>query len=60
MGNRQVLYRIIVVPPAQQLTEKYGRNFEAKNLHRMMQFPDIEIVAPLARLLMIIFVTSRK
>jgi predicted nuclease of restriction endonuclease-like (RecB) superfamily len=35
------------------LVEKYGRNFEAKNLRRMMQFaeefPDSEIVAPLAR-----------
>jgi hypothetical protein len=36
-----------------QLTEKYGNNFEAKSLRRMMQFadkfPDVEIVAPLAQ-----------
>ena len=43
----------IVATLARQLTEKYGNNFEAKNLRRMMQFAeqfsDIEIVAPLAR-----------
>ena len=40
-------------PVAIQLVEKYGKNFELKNLYRMMQFaekfPDIEIVVPLAR-----------
>ncbi|WPR71983.1 PDDEXK nuclease domain-containing protein [Flavobacterium sp. NG2] len=43
----------IVIPVATQLVEKYGRSFEIKNLYRMMQFadifPEIEIVAPLAR-----------
>jgi predicted nuclease of restriction endonuclease-like (RecB) superfamily len=43
----------IVVTLARQLTEKYGRNFEEKNLRRMLQFaeqfPDEEIVGPLAR-----------
>jgi predicted nuclease of restriction endonuclease-like (RecB) superfamily len=43
----------IVVTLARQLTEKYGSNFELKNLHRMIQFADqfsdFEIVVPLAR-----------
>ncbi|MEJ7685050.1 MAG: PDDEXK nuclease domain-containing protein [Segetibacter sp.] len=43
----------IVVTLARQLTEKYGRNFEEKNLRRMLQFAeqfqDFEIVVPLAR-----------
>jgi len=43
----------IVVTLARQLTEKYGRNFEEKNLRRMLQFAeqfsDEEIVGPLAR-----------
>jgi len=37
---------------ATQLTAKYGRSFETRNLRRMMQFseqfPDFEIVSPLA------------
>ncbi|MCL2134644.1 MAG: PDDEXK nuclease domain-containing protein [Candidatus Bathyarchaeota archaeon] len=37
---------------ATQLTTKYGRSFEMRNLRRMMQFseqfPDFEIVSPLA------------
>ena len=43
----------IVSTLSQQLTEKYGRNFEVKNLWRMMQFaeyfPKEEIVATLSR-----------
>lgn len=43
----------IVVTVARQLQSKYGRNFEEKNLRRMMQFSeqftDLEIVVPLAR-----------
>jgi len=43
----------IVVTLARQLSEKYGNNFEEKNLRRMMQFADqftdSAIVGPLAR-----------
>jgi hypothetical protein len=43
----------IVVTLARQLAEKYGRNFEEKNLRRMLQFaeqfPEEQIVGPLAR-----------
>lgn len=43
----------IVVTLSEQLEEKYGRNFNEKNVRRMMQFAnefvDIEIVVPLAR-----------
>ena len=43
----------IVVTLARQLTGKYGRNFEEKNLRRMLQFAeqftDIEIVVTLSR-----------
>jgi predicted nuclease of restriction endonuclease-like (RecB) superfamily len=54
LQNRRADYgRQIVVTLARQLTEKYGRNFEEKNLRRMLQFaeqfPDEEIVGPLAR-----------
>ncbi|MDR1647162.1 MAG: PDDEXK nuclease domain-containing protein [Zoogloeaceae bacterium] len=42
----------IVSALATQLTTRYGRSFEARNLRRMMQFagqfPDFEIVSPLA------------
>ncbi len=45
--------RQIVVTLSRQLTEKYGRNFEEKNLRRMMQFAgqftDMEIVVTLSR-----------
>ena len=37
---------------ARELVERFGKSFEARNLHRMMQFaemfPDLEIVKPLA------------
>jgi predicted nuclease of restriction endonuclease-like (RecB) superfamily len=42
----------IVVTLSRQLTEKYGRNFEVRNLRRMLQFAehfsDIEIVSTLS------------
>jgi hypothetical protein len=42
----------IVSRVATQLTEKYGRTYEVRNLRRMMQFneqfPNFEIVSPLA------------
>ncbi len=43
----------IVANVSAQLEMKYGRNFAEKNLRRMMQFsiefPDFQIVVPLAR-----------
>jgi predicted nuclease of restriction endonuclease-like (RecB) superfamily len=46
--GKQIVSRL-----SHQLQEKYGRNFELGNLRRMIQFsqqfPDVEIVAPLAR-----------
>jgi predicted nuclease of restriction endonuclease-like (RecB) superfamily len=54
LQNRRADYgKKIVSLLATQLTEKYGKNFELRNLRRMMQFaevfPDLEIVVPLAR-----------
>jgi predicted nuclease of restriction endonuclease-like (RecB) superfamily len=54
LQNKRADYgKQIVATLAQQLAEKYGSNFEAKNLRRMMQFaeefPDPEIVATLSR-----------
>ena len=54
LQNKRADYgKRIVATVAQQLVEKYGKNFEMKNLRRMMQFAeqfsDLEIVAPLAR-----------
>ena len=54
LQNKRADYGKRIVPTlSAQLTEKYGKNFETKNLHRMMQFaelfPELEIVAPLAR-----------
>ncbi|MDE7088802.1 MAG: PDDEXK nuclease domain-containing protein [Prevotella sp.] len=52
-GERAAYGKQIVATLSRQLTEEYGRGFDSKNLHRMMQFanvfPDEEIVAPLAR-----------
>jgi DUF1016 N-terminal domain len=53
LGNKRADYGKYIVPIlALQLTEKYGRNFEERNLRRMMQFAsdfsNFEIVAPLA------------
>lgn len=54
LQNKRADYgKQIVVTLARQLTEKYGRNFEEKNLRRMLQFAeqfsDSEKVVPLAR-----------
>jgi hypothetical protein len=54
LQNKRADYgKQVVATLAQQLTEKYGNNFETKSLRRMMQFaeqfPNLEIVAPLAR-----------
>ncbi len=54
LNNQRADYgKQIVVTLARQLTERYGRSFEEKNLRRMVQFAnefsDIEIVVPLAR-----------
>jgi hypothetical protein len=41
LQNKRAAYgKEIVVTLARQLTEKYGNNFEHKNLRRMMQFAD--------------------
>ena len=53
LENKRADYgKRIVSHLATQLTEKYGRSFEARNLRRMMQFAeqfcDFEIVSPLA------------
>lgn len=54
LNNKRAEYgKQIVVTLSQQLVERYGRNFEEKNLRRMLQFAeqftDFEIVVPLAR-----------
>ena len=54
LQNKRAGYgKQIVVTLARQLTKKYGRTFEEKNLRRMLQFAeqfaDFEIVVPLAR-----------
>lgn len=54
LQNKRADYgKQIVVTLARQLTEKYGRNFEEKNLRRMLQFSeqfiDKEIVVTLSR-----------
>ncbi|MCL2417432.1 MAG: PDDEXK nuclease domain-containing protein [Bacteroidales bacterium] len=54
LQNKRADYGKRIVPTlSAQLMEKYGKNFEDKNLRRMMQFadrfPDLEIVVPLAR-----------
>jgi predicted nuclease of restriction endonuclease-like (RecB) superfamily len=54
LRNKRAEYgKQIVVTLARQLTERFGNNFEQKNLRRMMQFAeqfeDFEIVVPLAR-----------
>ena len=54
LQNQRAGYgRQIVVTLSRQLTEKYGRNFEEKNLRRMLQFAeqfqDNEIVVTLSR-----------
>lgn len=54
LENKRADYgKQIVVTLARQLAEKYGRNFEEKNLRRMIQFAELfqddEIVATLSR-----------
>ena len=54
LQNKRADYgKQIVVTLSRQLTEKYGRNFEEKNLRRMLQFAeqfqDDEIVVTLSR-----------
>jgi predicted nuclease of restriction endonuclease-like (RecB) superfamily len=54
LQNKRADYgKQIVATLARQLVEKYGKNFERTNLTRMMkfaeEFPDLEIVAPLAQ-----------
>jgi predicted nuclease of restriction endonuclease-like (RecB) superfamily len=54
LNNRRADYGRKILPPlATRLEEKYGRNFNEKNVRRMVQFakvfPDFEIVVPLAR-----------
>ena len=54
LQNNRAEYGKKVVPIiAEKLTAKYGRNFEQKNLRRMMQFANVikeyEIVEPVAR-----------
>jgi predicted nuclease of restriction endonuclease-like (RecB) superfamily len=52
-GERAEYGKQIVVSLSKELTQRYGRSFESKNLRRMMQFAelfvDYEIVVPLAR-----------
>ena len=53
LQNKRADYgKQIVATLSRQLTEKYGKNFELRNLRRMMQFaeqfPNLEIVSPLA------------
>lgn len=54
LQNKRAEYgKQIVSILSTQLENKYGRNFEVKNLRRMMQFAnqftDFQIVVPLAR-----------
>jgi hypothetical protein len=53
LQNKRADYgKQIVATLSLQLMEKYGKSFELRNLRRMMQFaeqfPDLEIVSPLA------------
>ncbi len=54
LQNERAAYgKQVVANLSEQLMLRYGKNFELKNLRRMMQFanvfPDFEIVVPLAR-----------
>ena len=52
-GERAAYGEQVIVPISASLVEQFGKSFEAKNLHRMMQFAaiftDSAIVVPLAR-----------
>lgn len=52
-GERAAYGKQVIASLSNQLTELYGKGFDAKNIHRMMKFaalyPDKQIVAPLVR-----------
>lgn len=52
-GGRAEYGKQVIANLSNQLSELYGKGFDAKNLHRMMKFaslyPDKQIVAPLVR-----------
>lgn len=52
-GERAAYGKQVVTELSRKLTEEYGKGYDKKNLNKMMQFarvfPDIQIVAPLAR-----------
>ncbi len=52
-GERAAYGQRVLAPISESLVEQFGRSFEVKNLHRMMQFAEIftdsAIVVPLAR-----------
>jgi predicted nuclease of restriction endonuclease-like (RecB) superfamily len=52
-GERAAYGQQVIAPIAESLVEQFGKSFEVKNLHRMMQFAviftDLAIVVPLAR-----------
>lgn len=52
-GERAAYGKQVIASVAESLVEQYGKNFQAQNLRRMMQFaeifPEFEIVAPLVR-----------
>lgn len=52
-GERAAYGKQMIASLSNQLTELYGKGFDAKNIHRMMKFaalyPDKQIVAPLVR-----------
>jgi predicted nuclease of restriction endonuclease-like (RecB) superfamily len=51
-GERAAYGKKVIPSLARELVERFGKSFEARNLHRTMQFaelfPDFEIVKPLA------------
>jgi predicted nuclease of restriction endonuclease-like (RecB) superfamily len=51
-GERAAYGKQVIPALAKDLVERFGRSFDARNLHRAMQFaemfPDLEIVKPLA------------
>jgi predicted nuclease of restriction endonuclease-like (RecB) superfamily len=51
-GERAAYGKQVIPALAKELVAQYGKSFEARNLHRMMQFaemfPDVGIVKPLA------------
>lgn len=51
-GERAAYGKQVIPSLAKELVERFGKSFEARNLHRMMQFaemfPELEIVKPLA------------